>query len=366
MTLSAHIRVMEVVQSLEKGGRTTRFMDTVAGLRAKGIFVLPLCLSQPADWVNIDFLQVLERKQGINWQLVFKIRAQIKSNKINLVHAHCELSQLYAGIASLTCNVKVIGTFHRSDLARYQPNTVNKLLRLLVKEYIAVSYDRLSLLTDNLNFPKQSCHVVHGGTNINNLPSVELIAQEKHALSIDKEQLTLVSIGHLGYIKGHQDTLTALANLKSDNIHLYIAGDGSAEEKEKLNQQIASLALQNKVTFLGQISNPQQWLCACDIFIQPSIEEAFGLVFIEAGAQGKPVIATNVGGIKEIIIDGITGLLVKPSSPKALTEACQQLVDSPEQRNKMGLAAYERVKNNFSITCMIDNYLKIFNQALIK
>ena len=149
--MSAPIRVLEVVQSLEKGGRTTRFSDTVTGLRQQDVYTVPLCLSQPESWVNIPQLQVLHKVAGINWKLIFHIREIIKKHKINLIHAHCEFSQLYASIAGFSCGIKTVATFHRSDLSKYQPNPVNKLIKLFSSYFIAVSYDRLSLLTTIYN-----------------------------------------------------------------------------------------------------------------------------------------------------------------------------------------------------------------------
>ncbi len=360
--MHTQLRILEAVQSLEKGGRTTRFSDTVSGLRDEKVFVLPLCLSKPVDWINIDRLQILECKQGINWHLIFKIRKLIILNNINVVHAHCELSQLYAGIAAFTCNIKVVGTFHRSDLFTYQPSLVNKLLRFFVNQYVAVSHDRLSLLIDNLHYPKSFCHVVHGGTVVDDTPTKAQVGLVRKKLEISDEQITLLSIGHLGHIKGHQDTISALANIvtTNKNVHLYIAGDGSDAEKYIINNQIDSLKLQDNVTLLGQIDNTKEWLKACDIFVQPSLEEAFGLVFIEAGAQAKPVVATNVGGIKEIIMENKTGFLVKPSSPHELLIKLNQLITSTEQREIMGNHAYERIKQFFSITNMINRYLEVF------
>ena len=101
-----HLRILEVVQSLEKGGRTARFSDTVDGLTEQNYFVLPLCLSKPEKWVTINNLHVLNKQKGINWKLIFQIRKIIKSNRINLIHAHCEFSQLYASIAGFSCGIK--------------------------------------------------------------------------------------------------------------------------------------------------------------------------------------------------------------------------------------------------------------------
>ena len=361
------LRILEVVQSLEKGGRTTRFTDTVSGLRAQSFFVLPLCLSKPEKWVDIADLQLITKHAGINWQIVLQIRKIITANKINLIHAHCEFSQLYASVAGFTCGVKTVATFHRSNLSKYQPSLVNRLIQFFVAQFVAVSHDRLALLTDNLKLPKNKCHVVHGGSVIEEKPSGAAIKATRTELKIPENQLMLLSIGHLGQIKGHQDTLTALSKIVEKtamDIHLYIAGDGSEDDKQRLDDLVNKLKIKEKITFLGQIDNANKWLEACDIFIQPSIEEAFGLVFVEAGGKAKPVIATAVGGIKEIIVTKETGLLVLPASPVELEAALALLIHSPTLRAQYGDNAYNRIAEGFSLTNMVDKYAKIFEQII--
>jgi len=361
--MTEQLRILEVVQSLGSGGRTTRFTDTVSELRKQDCFVLPLCLSEPEPWIDIQNLTLLQKTPGINWQLIIQIRKVIKRNNIQLIHAHCELSQLYASIAGLTCGVRTIATFHRSDLIKYQPNTVNKLIKFFVSHYITVSYDRLSLLRKNLQLPEKRCDVVHGGAHIGQKPNESSIKKSRIDLNITTNEIVLLSIGHLGPIKGHQYTLAALANLITinPNLHLYIAGDGTKSEKKVLIDLTKKLNIEEHVTFLGQINNTLIWIEACDIFIQPSIEEAFGLVFVEAGAKAKPVIATAVGGIKEIIISEKTGILVPPASTMELTNAIATLVDSKELRIQYGENGFNRVSKTFSITHMVNKYLEIFH-----
>jgi len=362
--MSAPLRVLEVVQSLEKGGRTTRFSDTVAGLKAQDIFTVPLCLSEPEAWVNIPNLEVLRKTPGINWKLVFQIRKIITNNDINLIHAHCEFSQLYASIAGFTSGVRTVATFHRSDLSKYEPNTVNKFIKFFASYYVAVSHDRLTLLTHNLQLPQTKCSVVHGGAYIDEKPNNASVKKARSTLNIPHNEIAFLSIGHLGTIKGHQDTMTALATLIKNmpNLHLYIAGDGSLAEKKVLLDLATTLNIIQYVTFLGQINNAQVWIEACDIFIQPSIEEAFGLVFVEAGAKAKPVISTAVGGIKEIIISEETGILVPPSSPEKLAKAMATLINSEELRIEYGDRGFKRVSANFSLVHMIDQYRQIFQR----
>jgi glycosyltransferase involved in cell wall biosynthesis len=366
MALTTQLRILEVVQSLGKGGRTTRFTDTVLGLRAQKFFTVPLCFFEPEPWVNIPKLEVLPKREGINWKLVFQIRQIIKDHNINLIHAHCEFSQLYASIAGVTCGIKTVATFHRSDLSKYQPSMVNTLIKLFASQFIAVSHDRLSLLTKNLKLPLNKCHVIHGGSVIEKKPTEATINKTRNDLGIPPDQLMLLSLGHLGEIKGHQDTLLALSKFTQaiPELHLYIAGDGSAQEKQKLSELVNKLKIDEHVTFLGQINNTFSWLEACDIFIQPSVEEAFGLVFVEAGAKAKPVIATAVGGIKEIIVSKETGLLVPPSSPKALGNALAILINSAPLRKQYGENGYSRISEYFSLTNMIKKYTGIFNQTV--
>ena len=366
MSSQSTLRVLEVVQSLKKGGRTKRFSDTVAGLRAQKQKVIPLCLSQPEPWIKIPDLVLIEHERCSALALIFKIRTLIKKNNIQIIHAHCERSQLYVSIAGFICGIRTVGTFHRSDLNKYKPCTLNRLLKILLSDYVAVSHDRLSLLTKNLAFPVKNCHVVHGGSIIERAPTAATVSIARNTLHIPEKQMVLLSVGHLGQIKGHQDTICSLPSLIKDNknIHLYIAGDGSKNEKENLYALARHLKLEAHITFLGQINNVSQWLEACDIFVQPSIEEAFGLVFAEAGAKSKPVISCDVGGIKEIIIDGETGYLVPPASPEKLTEVLKSLIDSPKKRKLLGENGYRRISTHFSIDGMVNKYLAIFSSII--
>jgi len=360
------LNILELVLSLEKGGRSVRFKDTIQGLREKGHTVVPLCLSRPMADINIADLIVNIRKPGIDLPLIKIIHQLIKKHNIDIVHAHCEHTQLYGGIACFLANTPIVATFHRSNLKHYQPSILNSLLKFFISSFVAVSDDRVKLLQDNLQINTQRSRVISGGTLVLEQPDELAIVAAKQRLSIESDHLILLSIGHLGEIKGHQDTLVALHDLLTDfpKIHLYIAGDGSQSEKTTLLSIIEKLALADHVSLLGQINNADDWLTACDIFVQPSIEEAFGLVFIEAGSKAKPVVSTAVGGIKEIIVHNETGLLVSPKSPQELAKAIAICIENPEKRKQMGNNAYDRVASKYTLEHMISNYLDEFTKQL--
>jgi glycosyltransferase involved in cell wall biosynthesis len=220
------------------------------------------------------------------------------------------------------------------------------------------------LLTNNLQLPKNKCAVVRGGAHIGEKPNDASIKSARNTLNIPDTEIALLSIGHLGTIKGHQDTIKALENLTkgNPNLHLYIAGDATAAEKKTLIDLATVLDINHYITFLGQINNAPTWIEACDIFIQHSIEEAFGLVFVEAGAKAKPVIATAVGGIKEIILSEETGILVPPATPEKLSTAMATLINAKALRTQYGENGFKRVSTSFSLTHMVDQYIKIFQR----
>lgn len=129
-------------------------------------------------------------------------------------------------------------------------------------------------------------------------------------------------------------------------VTLYIAGDGSEADFERLNLLIQQHRFQQQVTLLGQITNSMEWMQACDIFLQPSREEGFGLVFVEAGLCGKPTITTHVGGIPDII-NNETGYLVEPQQPAKIAKCISVLLNDPDKAMHLGDAAKRRINQHF-------------------
>lgn len=168
----------------------------------------------------------------------------------------------------------------------------------------------------------------------------------------------LLSVGRLVPIKGYDVALAAVARLTKDfpEIRYTIIGDGP--EEENLRSQIARLELTDHVT-LKSSRTTREWcqdLQASAALVQPSRsilhptfiqEESWGLAALQAGAAGRPVVATAVGGVPEAVIDGQTGLLVPPDDPVSLAQAISRLLNDPELRQGLGRAARERCRRDY-------------------
>ena len=170
---------------------------------------------------------------------------------------------------------------------------------------------------------------------------------------VPQDAFIICTIAELHRSKGLQYSIDAFAKLIPTNPTLYYFIFGDGEEKEHLNTLIKFRGLQGNVFLLGFINDASRLLLASDTFILPSITEAFGLVLLEAGFAGLPVVASRVGGIPEIIDDGKTGLLVPARDVDGLASALQSLSSDKKESNLLGHALLQKTELYFSLSRVI-------------
>jgi len=140
---------------------------------------------------------------------------------------------------------------------------------------------------------------------------------------------------------------------------------GSGEPRSQLEELTGQLGLTRNISFLGAVEHRQvpNVLKNVDIFVMPSIREAFGVAAVEAQAMEIPVVATKVGGVPEVVKDGITGILVEPCNPEQLATAIIELIENPERRKEMGKDGRKYVPSHYrwedNATLMDDLYKSV-------
>ena len=177
----------------------------------------------------------------------------------------------------------------------------------------------------------------------------------------------LLCLGLLMTVKGFDLALTALASLayRFPHIRLVIAGDGPA--RTELEKQADELGVSHLVDFVGWVTpeNVPALMNGATLVVMPSRwEEAFGLVALEAALMARPVVATRVGGLPEVVVHGQTGLLVEKNDSRALGEAIAILLDDIELASKMGRAARSRAQEVFSLKRHVDAYDGLYRQLV--
>jgi glycosyltransferase involved in cell wall biosynthesis len=168
---------------------------------------------------------------------------------------------------------------------------------------------------------------------------------------------TIVLVGRLSSAKGQNTAIdaTALLAAQGRRVVLELVGDvfrGYEAVRDQLREQAERLGVADRVVFTGFVADPTAAYLRADVVVVPSLIESFGMVAVEACAQARPVVASSIGGLPEVVVDGSTGLLIPPRDPQALAAAVATLLDDPALARRLAVAGAERVRSEFSFEHM--------------
>jgi glycosyltransferase involved in cell wall biosynthesis len=192
-----------------------------------------------------------------------------------------------------------------------------------------------------------------------------------HHRNEDKNPLIIGLIGQIGERKGHRYFLEAAWMITQSHplVKFWIVGKEPAHSKEHYTDQLSEYVrehhLQFQVKFWGFQPDITEILARVDILVLPSLQEPFGKIVIEAMAMEKPVIASHVGGVPEIVVHGQTGLLVPPADSEALRQALEQLIPDRQKRGQMGMKGRKRVEQYFSLEKTVRETEQVYEQILM-
>lgn len=212
--------------------------------------------------------------------------------------------------------------------------------------------------------------MVHRGVDLEACcPAVEASTSIRLELGISGGALIVLTAARLQRWKGVHVFLDAAAGVITShpNVCFVIVGGTlfglEADYRLQLHQQVARSNLSDAVRFAGFQSDMPRFYAAADVVVHSSIEpEPFGMVLVEAMACGKPVIASDAGGPREIVENGVTGLLVPPGDAARLADAISILLSDPERRRRMGQAGAARVRDRFSAERMVRQVEKVYQE----
>jgi glycosyltransferase involved in cell wall biosynthesis len=189
---------------------------------------------------------------------------------------------------------------------------------------------------------------------------------------VGKETKLIGTIGHFAPLKGYEELLDAMGEVvrKGFNVKLVLVGESiyphSRTYREKLLSLADSTGLSERVIFAGFREDIPELLASFDLFVLPSRSEGFGRTNLEAMAMGKPVISTNVGGIPEVVLDGVTGILVPPGNSEDLARAIMKLLNDGELRESLGREGRRRVEEHFTLQSHVQRIQEIYGEILLK
>ena len=285
---------------------------------------------------------------------------------LHLMGAHT-IGRLAAALARVP--VTVIHDHDASAEIYTHPGPLLALRRLIEPRiaapgvaYVTLTEEAAAYAVHVRRWPAPQVVVVPNGIHLEHLASSSLSRAEARArLGLPAWATLIVSVGRLRPVKGFDLLLEAVATLPA-TVHLVLAGDGP--EYTALANRAARPDLAGRVHFLGHLADVRPLLRAGDIYAQPSRREAFGLAAAEAAACGLPVVASAVGGLREVVRHGETGLLVPPERPAELAAALGHLVADPPLLRHLGSAARDRAHAWLSIERTVERLDTLYRSLI--
>jgi glycosyltransferase involved in cell wall biosynthesis len=237
---------------------------------------------------------------------------------------------------------------------------LDRLGRTRVDAFVAVS-DAVAHGLLQQGVPAGKVTVIHNGVDVQELRAA---AAGAAGASLQQKAPLIGVVARLERVKGVEDFVRAAALLKHSHpeARSVVAGDGSLGAE--LRALARDLGLRHEISWLGNVAAVAPLLSSLTVAVLPSLSEGLPMVALEAMAMGAPVVATSVGGIPEIVEDGVTGILVPPGDPAALAEAVGTLLSDPERARALGLAGQARVEREFTVERMTDGYLALYERLL--
>ena len=331
--------------------------------------------------VRVISIASLERDINLAKELftLFSFIKIIYREKPDIVHLNSSkvggLGAVAAKIVSwvMGYGLWVVFTVHgwpfKEDRPRWQKLAVYFLswLSSLFQNKI-ILIDRADLATARWFIPETKLHLIaHGIAPIDFRPRESARAFFMQAIG-RKEDHDLVLIGTIAELtknKGLKYLIGAAAQVKSElqnpNFKIVIIGEG--ESRIELQREIQRLKLSDTVFLLGFVPNAARYLKGLDIFVLPSLKEGLPYSIMEAMAAGLPVVATNVGGIPDLIIDGKSGLIVPPKDPAAIAKAILPLLQDPRERQSLSQEARRRIATSFNIEAMVAKTIAVYKNS---
>ncbi|MCX7598418.1 MAG: glycosyltransferase family 4 protein [Armatimonadetes bacterium] len=240
-------------------------------------------------------------------------------------------------------------------------------LCLAVSHYTARNFVRAGV-------PEERVRVIYGGVDPDRFagPGVSAEAQRLRPTLGTGDAPLLLTVARLVRRKGHDLVLEAMARLRAEGVDVGYAVVGDGPERQRLEAIAQGLGLGRRVIFAGAVAEHDLplWYSACDVFVMPSRDipgeppEGLGLVYLEANAAGKPVIAARTGGVEDAIADGQSGILVPPDDPEALADALKRLLCEPGLAARLGEQGRNRVLSQFTWRHVAQRFLAAADLAI--
>lgn len=373
------IVVLQVLPELGQGGVELGTIEIASELQKRGIENYVASEGGRMEY-NLERIKVKHFTLPLKTKNIFKMYLNslrlariIKKYGITIVHARSRAPAWSAYWAAKRCGVHFVTTFHGTyGLGPWGIKKFYNKIMTYGERVIAISNHIKQHILKNYKTDESKIRLIHRCVNMENF-NVETTSAERmikyledNNIPEDKPIVTL--IGRLTNWKGQKLLIEALHLIDNEDFFCVIIGDDQGRKKysSELRKMIANYNMTDRFLFIRNVKDIPAAMMVSDVVLSTSIEpEAFGRIAIEGQAMGRVVVASNIGGSVETVIDGVTGRLYESTSAKALAEAIDWALHlSTDEREKIGAAGIKNVKEHFTKQIMCDKTIEVYKELI--
>ena len=375
MTSSLQIkprRILFLVTNLTFGGAETQVVRLASEFKDRDWELTVVSMMQPEIWVEqlrgraIE-VRTLGMDRGVpDFRAIFRLRRIVKELSPDVVHCHMFHANIQGRIARLFCSMPVlVSTVHNlRETSERGGSTGWKELLYRITDRLATrttiicqaAFDRYVKVRA---VPAQRLEMIPNGIDVEAFrPDAEARARARQALGIDS-QFVWLAVGRMVQQKDYPNLFRALTLIPNADYTVLIAGNGPLENE--LRAECQRLGLDSQVRFLGVREDIRDLYNAADAYVMSSEFEGFSMALLEAACTELPIVATDAGGNREIVENGVTGHIVPPQNPAELSAAMCRVMNTPkDERLAIGKAARNYCQHHFQIQTVIEKWVELF------
>ena len=385
------VRVLRVIARLNMGGPALHVAYLTHGLRERGYDTTLVAGSLARGEDSMEFVarelgieatHLPELRRDIapvrDLQATLRLAQLIRRLRPDILHTHTAkagaVGRLAAAIVGDARPPIVVHTFHGHVLRGYFGPRLSYGFRLL-ERWLAKRTDALVAVSPEVRdelvrlgvAPAEKFTVVRVGIELaGRVADVDGRAETRRRLGIAGDSFTVGWVGRMTGVKRTSDVLLAFKRLRERGVDAFLCMIGDGPEREQLERRAHELGIMKRTLFLGYQEQVAPYYAALDAMILPSGNEGTPVSAIEALAAGRPVVATRVGGLPDVVREGEDGFLVAPGAVDELADRLEQLAADEELRRRMGEAGRERVVPRYSVARLIDDVDALYRSLLAK
>lgn len=382
------VRVLRVIARLNVGGPALHVSYLARGLAERGYETTLVAgevgrgeesMEFVAEQANVEVVRLpgLSREISPLRDLVatFRLAALIRRLRPDIVHTHTAKAGAVGRTAALLAGPRrpvVVHTFHGHVLRGYFGwvgslafRVIETALARITDSLVAVSPEVRDELVALRVAPASRFTVVRLGIDLEPRTRSETAPEEiRRIYGIADDRFVVGWFGRMTAVKRTDDLLDALAALRERGVDALLLLVGDGDDRERLERLAHGRGLAKACLFAGYQEDVAPWYAACDAVVLTSANEGTPVTIIEALAAGRPVVATNVGGVPDVVEEGVTGFLVHSGDTHALAERLEVLARDEERRRRMGEAGREHVLERYAVSRLVDDVDALYRELL--